>query len=134
MYCPNPDCPDLIEGGIRGEYVEGITLCPRCGTRLVEGVAAESAEALRLLDGDVEVESVFVTADGTEAAVIRSMLEASGIHFIMDGVADQQYLGLGWAGIGVVGRGGVSFMVRTEDVATVKELLEQRELVEDEEV
>ncbi|MCK5378293.1 MAG: hypothetical protein KAJ78_02770 [Acidobacteria bacterium] len=134
MYCPNPDCPDLIEGGVRGEYVDGITQCPRCGITLVEGVAADSAEALRVVDGDVDVESVFVTADGTEAAVVRSLLESSGIPFTVGGTADQAYLGLGWAGIGVVGRGGVSFTVRSEDAAAVRELLEHRELVEDEEV
>lgn len=134
MFCPNPECPDLIESGVRGEYVEGITHCPTCGTHLVSGSAVDSAEALRLVDGDVDLETVLVTADGTEAVVVRSMLEASGIPFMTDGDADQQYLGLGWAGVGVVGRGGVSFMVRSEDVAAAKELLEQRELVEDQEV
>ncbi len=130
MYCPNPDCPDLIEGGVRGEYVEGITQCPRCGAALVDGPPSDRRD---LIAGDVEVESIFVTADGTEATVVQSLLEASGIPFMMDGVADQHYLGLGWAGIGVVGRGGVSFMVRKKDAATARELLEQRELVEDEE-
>lgn len=134
MFCPNPKCPDLIESGVRGEYVEGITQCPTCGEPLVSGSAIDSAEALRLVDGDVDLETVLVTADGTEAVVVRSMLEASGIPFMTDGDADQQYLGLGWAGVGVVGRGGVSFMVRSEDVAAAKELLEQRELVEDQEV
>jgi len=134
MYCPNPECPDLVESGVRGEYIFGMTQCPTCGTPLVERAAIDNAEALRQVDADVDVETVFVTADGTEAAVIRSILEASGIPFMMDGVADQQYLGLGWAGVGVVGRGGVSFMVRTDDAAAAKELLEQRELIEDEHV
>ena len=131
MYCPNPECPDLIEGGVRGEYVEGITQCPRCGAALVDGPPTDRRD---LIDGDVEVESIFVTADGTEATVVQSLLEASGIPFVMDGVADQHYLGLGLAGVGVVGRGGVSFMVRKKDAATARELLEQRELVEDEEI
>ncbi|MEN8165770.1 MAG: hypothetical protein ABFS37_16695 [Acidobacteriota bacterium] len=134
MYCPNPDCPDLIEGGVRGEYVEGITQCPRCGAALVAGSAPDLPISRELIDGDVEVELVFVTADGTEAAVVRSLLESSDIPFAMDGTADQDYLGLGWAGVGVVGRGGVSFTVRSEDAAAVRELLEQRELVEDEQV
>ncbi len=134
MFCPNDNCPDLIEGGVRGEYVVGVTQCPTCGTPLVERVVIDNAEAVRLVDGDVDVETVFVTADGTEAAVVRSLLRASGIPFSMDGTADQDFLGLGWAGIGVVGRGGVSFMVRSEDAAAAKELLEQRELVEEEEV
>ncbi len=134
MFCSNPECPDLVDGGVRGEYVEGVSVCPRCGAALVDVVAADSAEALRLVDGDVELVSVFVTADGTESAVIRSLLEASGIPFMMNGTADRAYLGLGWAGVGVAGRGGVSFMVRSEDAAAARELFEQRELVEDQEV
>lgn len=134
MFCPNPECPDLIESGVRGEYVEGISQCPTCQTLLVTGLAIDNAEALRLVEGDVDVETVYVTADGTEAVVIRSMLEASGIPFVTNGDADQQWLGLGWAGVGVVGRGGVSFQVRSGDVAAAKELLESRELVEDQEV
>ena len=36
MYCPNPECPDFKETGSPGEYVEGITICPFCGSELVE--------------------------------------------------------------------------------------------------
>ncbi len=45
MYCPNPECPDLVEGGVRGEYVEGISVCPRCGTGLVEAAALDLTDA-----------------------------------------------------------------------------------------
>jgi hypothetical protein len=134
MFCPNLECPDLVEGGVRGEYVEGISVCPRCGAGLVEAAGLDLTEALRGLEGDVDLESIFVTADGTEAAVVRTLLAASGISFTTTGDADQEYLGLGWAGVGVVGRGGISFMVRSEDAAAAKELLNQRELVEDQEV
>ncbi|MBN1662015.1 MAG: hypothetical protein JW943_00290 [Deltaproteobacteria bacterium] len=36
MYCPNSECPDFQDTGVPGEYVEGITECPFCGSRLVE--------------------------------------------------------------------------------------------------
>lgn len=36
MYCYNPECPDFKETGAPGEYVEGVTICPFCGSRLVE--------------------------------------------------------------------------------------------------
>lgn len=132
MYCPNPECPDLVEGGVRGEYVDGITQCPRCGQFLTAEVVADKADALHPIEGDADLEPVFVTADGTEAAVVRTLLEASGIPFSTMGDADQEYLGLGSVGVGVVGRGGVSFLVRAEDAGAAKELLEHREIPEDE--
>ncbi len=36
MYCPNPECADFEETGVPGEYVEGVTVCPFCGSGLVE--------------------------------------------------------------------------------------------------
>ncbi|MBN1382701.1 MAG: hypothetical protein JXA41_13600 [Deltaproteobacteria bacterium] len=36
MYCPNPECPDFKETGVPGEYVTGVTVCPYCGSYLVE--------------------------------------------------------------------------------------------------
>ncbi len=134
MFCPNPDCPDLEASGVRGEYTDGITHCASCGEPLVERVASESAQALQMVDGDVELETVFVTADGTEATVVRSLLDSSDIPYVLNGAAGQDYLGLGLAGIGVIGRGGVAFRVRAEDVETVRGLLEELELPADEPV
>jgi hypothetical protein len=34
MICPNPECPDFRNTGSPGEYTEGITTCPVCGTSL----------------------------------------------------------------------------------------------------
>ena len=35
MYCPNRKCPDFERTGEPGEYVEGVTTCPYCGSALV---------------------------------------------------------------------------------------------------
>ena len=35
VFCPNPDCPDVRKSGIPGEYVSGITVCPKCQSALV---------------------------------------------------------------------------------------------------
>jgi hypothetical protein len=35
MYCPNLECPDLKETGSSGEYIEGTSICPYCGSALV---------------------------------------------------------------------------------------------------
>jgi hypothetical protein len=123
MFCPNPDCFDRLESGTPGEYVDGVTTCPKCGATLVEHLDGAPGREAVLVEGDVEVEPVFATADRSEAAVVRSLLEDAGVPFLTRGLADQDYLGLGWAGLGLVGRGGVQFLVRSEDVATVKELL-----------
>jgi hypothetical protein len=37
MYCPNDDCSDFVANGIRGEYREGLTNCPRCNAALLPG-------------------------------------------------------------------------------------------------
>ena len=68
MFCPNPECIDVQESGKPGEYVDGVTVCPKCGTLLVERLDAVGTEDLQLVEGDVEVESVFATADRSEAA------------------------------------------------------------------
>ncbi len=36
MYCPNLECPDSRQTGVPGEFVEGVTACPFCGSALVE--------------------------------------------------------------------------------------------------
>ena len=35
MYCPNRECPDFQDDGKAGEYVETVTVCPKCGATLV---------------------------------------------------------------------------------------------------
>jgi hypothetical protein len=35
MYCPNPECPDFVEDGRPGEYVDTVAVCPKCGASLV---------------------------------------------------------------------------------------------------
>ena len=37
MYCPNDDCPDFLKYGLRGEYRESFTNCPKCGAQLLPG-------------------------------------------------------------------------------------------------
>ena len=45
MYCPNPECPDYLEDGFPGEYVETVSVCPKCGTRLVAGPTPDRLDA-----------------------------------------------------------------------------------------
>lgn len=40
MYCPNPDCIDYQEDGLPGEYIDSVTVCPKCETHLVPELPA----------------------------------------------------------------------------------------------
>jgi hypothetical protein len=35
MWCPNRECPDFVEDGQPGEYVDSVATCPKCGAALV---------------------------------------------------------------------------------------------------
>ncbi len=46
MFCPNRECPDFVEDGAPGEYVDSVEVCPKCGAALVaEWPPVESREA-----------------------------------------------------------------------------------------
>ena len=36
-YCPNDDCPDFVAIGFRQDFTSRTSVCPVCGTHLVEG-------------------------------------------------------------------------------------------------
>ena len=36
-YCPNDDCPDFVAIGFRQDFTSRMSVCPVCGTHLVEG-------------------------------------------------------------------------------------------------
>lgn len=44
MYCPNDECPDFVRYGLRGEYLEPATTCPKCGTTLLPGSPPGTSE------------------------------------------------------------------------------------------
>jgi len=44
VYCPNRECPDFAEDGVPGEYVETVTVCPKCGAALVAEFPAWEGE------------------------------------------------------------------------------------------
>ena len=89
MFCPNLECPDLKESGIAGEYVEGTTVCPKCGARLENKppalkAAAEDApgfpEPLEHSGGPLMTVASFNYRH--EADLVLSMLLARGIDAV----------------------------------------------------
>ena len=115
MYCPNPECIDFVQDGIHGEYVDTVSVCPKCGSALVPELPSatrhtlpvpeetadqpasrmeqESGEPLPPPAGLLVAVVAFDYPDETEPAV--DLLTANGItvyQFLDDGrdFADQQ--------------------------------------------
>ncbi len=91
MFCPNDECPDFIETGLRAEYREDITRCPYCETPLVTAAPPveprdENDHPLKPRVGDDEpMEPVIEATDLTEVAVIKSVLDGAGIPYLAHG-------------------------------------------------
>lgn len=88
MFCPNDDCPDLANTGLRAEYRPEITVCPYCGTPLVAqrpdtGARTDDRDPAkpRVAD-DEEMEPVIEASDMTEITVIKSLLDGAGIPYL----------------------------------------------------
>jgi hypothetical protein len=90
MYCPNDECPDYLNTGLRSEYFNDVIVCPYCETPLV----AEMPPLEPFDDGnpqkprvgiDEAMEPVIEAADLTEVAVIKSVLDAAGIPYLAHG-------------------------------------------------
>lgn len=88
MYCPNDECPDVITTGRRSEYREDVKVCPFCGTPLEAGAPDDAPrgedDGAGAIGADDMVE-VLATADLTEVAVVRSVLDAAGIPYRVAG-------------------------------------------------
>ncbi len=91
MFCPNNECPDFVNSGLRSEYRDDVTACPYCGSAMVaerpedpfpagEGIMGKPPVA-----NDEIMEPVIESADTTEIAVIKTVLDAAGIPYIAQG-------------------------------------------------
>lgn len=92
MFCPNDECPDFIDTGLRSEYREDIIRCPYCNTPLEAaapppaGPPDEDDHPPKPRVGDDEImEPVIESTDLTEIAVIRSILDGAGIPYLAHG-------------------------------------------------
>lgn len=89
MFCPNPDCPDLVASGVPGEYRQGIARCPVCGVDLVDGDPRQRVDEMPNAAADA-AEPPFVVAvaevdEPAEIDVVRSVLEGAEIPFVVEG-------------------------------------------------
>lgn len=91
MFCPNNDCPDFLDTGLRAEYRDDVEVCPYCDTPLVavrpEAPAAEPGDlpAKPRVADDEPLEAVIETDDPTEVTIIKSILDGAGIPFVTRG-------------------------------------------------
>ncbi len=84
MFCPNPECPDFVDTGIHGEYVDTIWQCPVCGAKLVHELPARTApeagdepEMAGVEPGPLVPVGTFLS--GQDAELACSLLTANGI-------------------------------------------------------
>jgi hypothetical protein len=88
MFCANKDCPDFIETGFHAEFVDSVSVCPRCGQYLVSTLDPSSCESERSDGGGTcaavgscndPLEPVFETESPHEIRQVEALLEANGI-------------------------------------------------------
>lgn len=91
MFCPNDECPDFVNTGLRSEYRDDVMVCPYCGTAMISQRPVDPAsetegriDPTRVADDEV-MEPVIEANDLTEVAIIKSILEGAAIPFITQG-------------------------------------------------
>lgn len=91
MFCPNDECPDFLNTGLRSEYRADIFRCPYCDTALVPEAPPMAAPYENDLPpkprvgDDEDMEPVIESTDLTEIAVIKSVLDGAGIPYLTQG-------------------------------------------------
>jgi len=80
--CLNDDCPDMKVFGIRGEYYDDMTTCPKCGFALGpqgDGTIRETSIGVEFRD------LVPLCSPGTssELAIIESLLRSEDVFFFV---------------------------------------------------
>ena len=85
MYCPS----------CRSEYLDGIWVCAECGVKLVPTLAAEDEASAS------ELVAVFTTADSSLLPIVKSVLDAAGIPYLVQGEETLGLFPLGRFGVGV---------------------------------
>jgi len=80
MFCPNPDCPYAERIGEPGEYREGVTQCPDCGSTLIEARPESQAVAYE------RFVPVFEIGSAGLLPFVESLLQSSGMRFFVKGI------------------------------------------------
>ncbi len=124
MYCPNDECPDFLEDGIRGEYREDVETCPKCGARLAHGEVPSTTPPVEELEDPLVAVAVYDQEHKADLAV--SFLRSMGIEASVS--ADD--CGRTDPALGFV-TGGLRVVVRESQAREAAELLASQAPVED---
>lgn len=88
MSCPNSECPDMKLTGIAGRYRSETSVCPRCGSGLVE-VRPEPPKEDESVEGPTgyldfeEFVPVLKMPNSTMIPLAKSLLNAAGIRYFI---------------------------------------------------
>ena len=109
LYCPR----------CKVEYGAGMSRCPACAAALVDATAAS-------IEPDDELIDLFKTADIALLMVVKSVLESSGIPFMVQGEEGLHVLPLNLArGFYNTSAYGAVIRVRRKDLADAQKSLEE---------
>jgi predicted Zn-ribbon and HTH transcriptional regulator len=128
--CPNPDCPDIELFGVVGEYTNGVTHCPKCGTELRAPDPPIDPPAESLPNGQPEwIEPVlpdkgdfsYVASfrDLADAHIARGLLLDAGFYAEL---LDEHLIGINW--MYSQANHGVKVVVKTDRPDDARKLLE----------
>lgn len=126
--CPNPTCPDRVDLGLVGEYVDSVQVCPRCGVRLVQASPIDQEQAVSdARNADLEMVCVFGTGDEGLAALVKSIFDGYNIRYVVKGEGVQDLLGWGRIGGFNYAVGPAEFLVHRDDADRARALLTETE-------
>jgi hypothetical protein len=128
--CPNTDCPDIELFGVVGEYTDGVTHCPKCGTALREPDPPPEPP----LDAQPELQPAWIEPvlpeqgeyswvasfrDLADAHIARGLLLDAGFYAEL---LDEHLIGINW--MYSQANRGVKVVVKTDRPDEAKKLLE----------
>ena len=122
--CPNPACPDRVRLGLTGEYVDSVTVCPQCGTPLIDATPAAESPAAEAREVEIEMVCVLRTADEGLASLVKSMFDGDGLRYVVRGEGLQDLLGWGRGGGFNYIVGPAEFLVHQDDADRARALLQ----------
>jgi hypothetical protein len=120
MWCPNQECPDVLESGSPGEFVEEMIACPFCGAALVTSLPAWADPAA----SEIQLVPVMPIADASWLPRVKERLDAAGVRFRLNDEGVQRLTAWGGAKTGFdPNTGGLVVMVEEGDLERATELL-----------
>jgi len=109
-------CPRCEE-----EFASDVMICPRCDVETVDRLPGPTPAP------DVQLVAVFATGDAGLIAVVKSLLEAEGIDYLLRGDGLQDLFGFGRITGFSYAMGPAEFQVRVEDAERARALLAELE-------